>query len=234
MRVRTVSLALVGLLSRGAGAGAQTEPGRLELLLGTEFPQWLGGGLSVGVGRRARIQSVVGGSVAPYVDVVHLGVSAALGNPSREAALRKAVDSFVVWRTHALWRPSPSLGFEFGGGFGLMVVRGDVSGEVALAIAETGATMGLLPPPYELRALLFQADLEAAWRVPLGSGFSLRFALGAAVTFYADTAIVPRYRVSAESAETQAVLDRGEAALGDWFSSWRLIPGASITLHLTL
>ena len=228
--MRHASLALALTLTT-TEALAQTEPGRVSLVVGTEFPQWIGGGLAVGLGRRARLQSVAGAAPGPYVDVVHAGVRAGSGGQAQDDALRAAVQRAVTWRTHALWKPFARSGFEFGGGFGMMVLEGDVSSELALALAGT-TDRSRVPPPYALRTVLLQADAELGWSWPLSPSFALRVGLGAGVTFFADTQVMLKY--GATSPEVQATLARGTDALRAWFTAWRVIPGLSLTLHWAL
>lgn len=228
-----VLVALACLLLPTA-ASAQTEPGRFELIALTEVPQYLGGGLSVGLGRRFRVQSTVGASVAPYVGAVHAVVSSATSlDASLDEPLRAAVHDFIVWRTHAVWRPWERYGFELGAGYGLVVVRGNVSDSLALRLAQTmPSDSTLLPPPYVIRAWLHQADVEFAWRVPVHPSLAFRFALDLGVTALVQTTITTRYNVG-DSPETQAILDASEATVSDWMTRWRLLPGLSVALHLT-
>lgn len=230
MRLAAFVLALVGTLA-ATEARAQTEPGRVALVVGTEFPQWIGGGLSVGLGRGARLQSVAGGAPGPYVDVVHAAVRAVSGGAAQDDALRAAVQRAVTWRTHVLWKPFARSGFELGGGFGMMVLEGDVSSELALALAGT-TDRSRVPPPYALRTVLLQADAALGWSWPLSPSFALRVGVGAGVTFFADTQVMLKY--GATSPEVQATLSRGTDALRAWFTEWRVIPGLSLTLHWTL
>lgn len=228
MRLASLALALTLTTTE---AFAQTEPGRVSLVVGTEFPQWIGGGLAVGLGRGARLQSVAGAAPGPYVDVVHATVRGVSGGAAQDDALRAAVQRAVAWRTHVVWKPFSRSGFELGGGFGMMVLEGDVSSELALSLA--GSTdRSRVPPPFALRTVLLQADAELGWSWPLSPSFALRVGLGAGVTFFADTQVMLRY--GATSPEVQATLSRGTDALRAWFTEWRVIPGLSLTLHWAL
>lgn len=227
-------LALLGVLLAPRVAFAQTEPGRVELVVITEVPQYLGGGASVGLGRGLRLQSTAGASVSPYVDAVTGLVSSVSGvDPAYRDALRDAVDDFVVWRTHLLWRPWRGHGFELGGGYGLVVLRGEVTEAVTLALANEPPNTTTAPPPSTLRAYLHQVDVEAAWRFSLASSLSLRVALGVDVTAYAHASISPRYAIGDDPA-ARDVQARSEATLTDWVTRWRALPSASVALHLTL
>lgn len=231
MRLASLTAALTAALCAAPNARAQTEPGRVSLVLGTEFPQWIGGGLAVGLGRGARLQSVAGAAPGPYTDVVHAAVRAVAGGRAQDDALRAAVQRAVTWRTHVVWRPFSRNGFELGGGFGMMVLEGDVSSELALSLA--GSTdRSRVPPPYALRTVLLQADVELGWSWPLSPSLALRVGVGAGVTFFADTQVMLKY--GATSPEVQATLSRGTDALRAWFTEWRVIPGLSLTLHWAL
>lgn len=231
MRVTAFIATLAAALGATSTARAQAEPGRISLVVGTEFPQWIGGGLAVGLGRGARLQSVAGAAPGPYIDLVHATVRGVSGGAAQDAALRAAVQRAVTWRTHVVWKPFSRSGFELGGGFGMMVLEGDVSSELALSLA--GSTdRSRVPPPFALRTVLLQADAELGWSWPLSPSFALRAGLGAGVTFFADTQVMLKY--GATSPEVQATLSRGTDALRAWFTEWRVIPGLSLTLHWAL
>lgn len=228
MRVTAFIATLAATLGATSTARAQAEPGRISLVVGTEFPQWIGGGLAVGLGRGARLQSVAGAAPGPYIDLVHATVRGVSGGAAQDAALRAALQRAVTWRTHVVWKPFSRSGFELGGGFGMMALEGDVSSELALSLA--GSTdRSRVPPPFALRTVLLQADAELGWSWPLSPSFALRAGLGAGVTFFADTQVMLKY--GATSPEVQATLARGTDALRAWFTEWRVIPGLSLTLH---
>lgn len=232
-----VAIAGCALLLLPSVAGAQTEPGRVSLIAGTDAPVFVGGGLGVGLGRGLRVTSVAGGAVGPYLDLVHAVVSASISLPDAQSdALRRAIGGAVAWRTHLGWRPWPARGFELALGYGLLVVSGDVTTELAYTLAGTPASERVTPPPppYGVKAWLHQVDVEAAWRVRLDRAVALRFGLDVAITFASATTIAQQHGSGAESASARAIRERSEAVITDWFTRWRVLPSLAVAVEITL
>lgn len=230
----SVALAAACLLSP-LSARAQTEPGRLVLIGGTDFPLHLGGGLSVGLGRGFRATSVVGAAIPPYLDLIQSVIDGAAGlPPSQSEALREAIRSAIVWRTHVVWRAWRSL--EVAAGYGLLVVSGDVSTRLALQLAGIDASIPVVPPPPPtvVRAWIHQADVEAAWRWRLTDSLALRTGLGLGVTFYNDTTVAARYGAGGESEQSRAVRVASEERVTEALARWRVLPWVHVALELNL
>lgn len=234
---RTAIAAAWGVLALPVTAYAQTEPGRVSLIAGTDAPVFVGGGLGVGLGRGLRVTSVAGGAVGPYLDLIHAVVSASISLPEAQSdAVRRALGGAVAWRTHLGWRPWPARGFEVALGYGLLVASGEVTTELAYSLAGTPASQRVTPPPppYAVTAWLHQVDVEAAWRVRLDRAVALRFALDVAITFASATTITQQHGSGAETAAARAIREQSEAVITDWFTRWRALPSLGVALEITL
>ena len=175
-----------------ARAGEPRWQAGLEAL--TDFPVQLGGKVWVELPHRLRVSTSLGVLPGGYVDVINsflVGVGAY--NEATADVVRSSLESSLIWRVHAGWRPMSRRGFYFEIGYGLATLGGGLTAQ-DLICAMTGAA----PPSgtstganYSVSSTLHMVDIELGWCWTLFRGLTLRAAVGAALTVGADTSVEP-------------------------------------------
>lgn len=164
----------------------------------TDFPLDVGGQVTLELPLRFRLSASVGGMPAGYVDVWNaLAVVAGGYDDAMAELVGSALEDSLVLRVHAGWRPVEDAGFYFELGYGLAALGGGVS-TGALVEAVTGDP---LPAEalfksghgFSVDSELHMVDVELGWLFQLGGGWTLRTAIGWAVTLEARSKISPQF-----------------------------------------
>jgi hypothetical protein len=198
----------------------------------TDFPVQVGGKLWLEMPYRLRVSTSLGFLPGPYVDAIN-AVLVAAGAYDQQTAdiIRNSLQSSLIFRLHAGWRPIARRGFYFEVGYGLAALGGGVS-SADLFAAVTGEA---LPPmvaarrSYSVASQLHMIDVEIGWQWFLWKGLSLRTAIGFAGTLGAQTKARPADGSSPSRAEAQ-FLTAGEKYLDDTYTSYVFTPAVSLAL----
>lgn len=198
----------------------------------TDFPLEVGGRLWTELPHRLRLSAALGYLPGGYVDGIN-AILVGVGAYDQQTAdtIRAALQSSLVFRAHAGWRPFTRRGFYFEVGYGLVTLGGGLSGAKALSLAT-----GLGIPPgvdgnrsYTVESRLHMIDAELGWQWLLWRGLSLRAALGFSGTLGSSTAIASKDGASAGPFE-DSFMRSGESYLNDTYKSYVFTPVASLGL----
>lgn len=204
------------------------EPTRLGLSAGTDFPMSLGvrGGLELPF--RLRISTSLGLLPKPYVKVIDgflRGISAY--DDATGDLVVSSLQSSLIWRTHAGYRPFPKLGLYGDVGYGLVTLGGGATtAELVSALAKVeipAADRGAGSRTLTAKSSLHMVDVEIGWEQVFESGLFLRGALGGAFTFAASTSIEPDFQPRAPQLFGR-LTSAGETYLDDVYTSYVFVP----------
>lgn len=176
---------------------AEAHAGRPTVTLATDAPLQAGLRVAWEGPHRIRASTSVGVLPPPYLDVINEAAIAAGAYDEETARLvKRSLESSLVVRVHAGWRPLRGRGFYVDGGFGLVTLGGSATGEDLLALST-----GLAPPSgfgsdrrYDVASSLHMLDLEAGWEWHPARRLQVRTALGFSTTINATTRIEPRFQ----------------------------------------
>lgn len=168
----------------------------------------------------------------PYVDTINaLLVETDAYDQITADVVSSSLESSIIWRFHAGWRPVPGYGFYFEAGYGLATLGGGLSGQELVA-----EMLGTQPPSgttggaaYSISSTLHMVDLEVGWRWFLWRGLTLRAAVGCALTVGADTTVTPEF-TPRSAALVEAFTAYGAAYLDDIYTSYVFTPTVSIAV----
>ncbi len=164
----------------------------------TDFPLDVGGQVTLELPYRFRLSASVGGMPSGYVEVWNALAVVAGGYDDATAELvRSSLEDSLVVRVHAGWRPLEAEGFYFELGYGLAALGGGVS-TGALVEAVTGDPLPASAAihgghGFSVDSELHMLDIEAGWLFQLGGGWTLRAAIGWALTLEARSRIRPQF-----------------------------------------
>ena len=180
----------------GATLPAAADGWHLDLEALTDVPLDLGARVSAETPFRLRLSTSVGWLADLYVDGINAVLVGARAYDQRSAALvARALNSPLVWRTHAGYRPFAGHGFYVDAGYGLVALGGAATTSTAVAnAARLTAPVALVGygRRVELSSLLHLFDLEVGWRWLILGRIVVRAGIGGAFTFAAWSSLVPK------------------------------------------
>lgn len=174
---------------------AQTPPPegaatRLSLGIGSDFPEAAGAYVRSEVGPRLQLGMSVGWMPAAYVDAINAVLTNfnVYGDTSARLISATLSDSIAV-RAQVGWRPFPSSGFYFAGGYSFLGLGGRLTGTELLTAVTGKAVDSPLLERVGVKAStrVHQALLELGWRFGLSRSFQWEVALGGFSTLSASS-----------------------------------------------
>lgn len=197
----------------------------------TDVPILMGGRVTVEGPYRLRLATTLGAMPPFYVDLINAVGEQFDGYTEVTSALvSAALESSLVWRLHAGWRPFESLGLYAELGYGLVALGGGLSSEEVIAAATGGQpSQGAADRNYSIDAMLHMLDAEVGWEFVFWDALVLRASLGVAATLGSQTSVTPQFEptarrlVDALTAETERYLD-------DIFTTYVITPTLTIAI----
>lgn len=226
------AVVILGLVSPGVTL-AESSDYHLSLEAGTDFPLAVVARLTAELPRRIRLGTAVGSLPGPYVDAINGVVVSLDGYPQETADLvRAALQSSLVWRLQAGWRPFASRGFYADLGYCLVTLGGGATGDQIIAAA-TGQSLSSSTRgrEYDMQSTLHVFTVEIGWQWLLWRDrLSLRAAVGGAFTVGASTAIAPQFSTTGlQERAVQTFTDFGERYLDEIYTAYVHTPVLTVT-----
>ena len=166
-------------------------PTHFDVEIGTELPVALGVTASTTWFDGLRVSTGLGYLPKTYVELINEVVQqfpdsydAATGD-----LIEETLQSSLIWRTHLGWQWR--CGLYVDGGYSLVTLGGGTSTESLIAgLTEYEADdFSASDNQYSVSSVLHMADLELGWKWLIGKQWTLRTALGVAVTFAASSTV---------------------------------------------
>lgn len=213
-----------------AGEGPADDMGGWHLSVDgqTDFPIDVGVRAQAETPFRLRLATSAGWMPAPYVDAINaflVGVNAY--DQDTADLIQSALQSSLVWRAHAGYRPFAAHGLYLEAGYGLVTLGGGTTGSALVA----GVTGNDLPPTkgrvdFQVLSTLHMADVEIGWEWTVVDHLHLRAAVGGAFTFAAATHIQNDAGLSGKAIES---FEEGAASyLDSLYRSYVFTPVVSV------
>ena len=143
---------------------------------------------------RIRLSTTMSILPGGYMGVIN-GLLVGMGayNQATADVTRSSLESSLICRLHAGWRPFAQRGLYFEAGYGLAILGSGLTAQDLIC-----AMIGAQPPSgttagasYAVSSTLHMIDLEFGWRWTLLRGLTLHAALGCALTVGAETSVNP-------------------------------------------
>ena len=190
-RLNTVQILLFSSCLQVFATASIATPTHFEVEIGTELPVALGLTASATWSNGFRLSSGIGYLPKTYVELINEVVQqfpnsydAATGD-----LIEETLQSSLIWRTHLGWQWRS--GFYLDGGYGLVTLGGGTSTESLIAgLTEYEADgFSASDNQYSVRSVLHMANFELGWKSLIDDRWTLRTALGVAVTFAASSTV---------------------------------------------
>lgn len=196
--VGSPALVLLGTMVWGA-PDAASEPGRAEpdaspirwyAEAATDVPIYVGARTELEIPHRLLLWTSLGVLPGPYIELIDDAAQAFGGYDDATSALvTSSLESSLVWRLHAGWRPFPREGFSVTVGYTLATLGGSTTGGEILQ-----AALDLDAPPsggaqYDIQSTLHLVGVELGWRIRLWKAVHGRLALGFVGTVGTNTQV---------------------------------------------
>jgi hypothetical protein len=200
----------------------------------TDVPVMIGARFEVEGPLRLRAWTSLGVIPSAYVEVVDAAAQAFGGyNDQTSELIVSTIESSLVWRLHAGWRPLRRQGFGFDFGYTLATLGGATTGgEILSAAIGRSLPTALGTSEFDVASTLHLLGGEASYRWSWPSGLALRLSLGFVGTVAASATVEPESGTSSPgSAATSAELER---FLRDTYTSYVHSPYLGIALGYDL
>lgn len=191
-----------------------------EAAAATDVPVYVGARLSAELPHRLRLSTGIGILPGPYVELINAVATQFEGYTDETADLvEDTLQSSLVWRLHAGWRPFENSGFYFEGGYTLVTLGGTTSIETVIAVlsGQEGAMVEGRDPSepheYDISSTLHLVGFEAGYIFPIGENFTLRAALGGIFTVAASSTVENLFE-----ARRQEAADRFNTGVEDYLN----------------
>jgi len=166
---------------------------RLWTEAATDVPLHVGARVEAEFPHRIRVWTSVGVVPTAYVELID-AVSQEFGNYNEETSqvIVETLDSSLVWRLHAGWRPFKRKGWGFDVGYMLATLGGSTTDSALLAAALGRPVPEEGSNEFDVSSTLHLLGFEASHRWNWKNGLTLRAALGFVSTVAASSTVTPQ------------------------------------------
>lgn len=235
LRLRSIC-PLAGVLFMAVPARAEGGGTTFEMGAGTDVPAYIGARAALELPPRLRIATGIGILPAPYVELINSVATQFEGYTEETAQLvEDTLQSSLVWRLHAGYRPFADNGFYFDGGYTLVTLGGTTSAEAVIAalFGQGGTVVEGTDPSeahdYDISSTLHLVGFELGYLFELSEHVVLRTALGGIFTVAATTTVERQFEARRPTAADR--FEEGvEEYLNDIYTSYVHSPIASVSV----
>ncbi|MEM1022805.1 MAG: hypothetical protein AAGD10_04395 [Myxococcota bacterium] len=188
-----VLASVLGQTDTASAAEANSPPWRLWAELSTDIPLHVGARIEAEFPHRIRAWTSLGVVPSAYVELID-AVSQEIGDYNDETSqvIVDTLQSSLIWRLHAGWRPFRRYDWSIDAGYMLATLGGATNGAALL-----GAALGQAVPlggstEFDVASTLHLLGFEISHRWEWKNGLAVRVGLGFVTTVEASNSVEPR------------------------------------------